>query len=133
MSVLALIAISPLPTSSPVYNGPLWGWVIFLHLFVILFTEGGYLVPGDLLTGGACSRWGVCSGGVPAPGVPPSWGCLFLGGACSRGVPGGDPPDGYCCGRYASYWNAFSFFLHAHFSHTDCVQNCSFKNLLKLK
>ena len=23
------------------------------------------------------------------------------------GVPGGDPPDGYCCGRYASFWNAF--------------------------
>ena len=23
---------------------------------------------------------------------------------------GGDPPrDGYCCGRYASYWNAFLF------------------------
>ena len=25
-------------------------------------------------------------------------------------LPGGDPPppgDGYCCGRYASYWNAF--------------------------
>ena len=20
---------------------------------------------------------------------------------------GGDPPDGYCCLRYASYWNAF--------------------------
>ena len=34
-------------------------------------------------------------GGVPAPGV------------CSQGVPGGDPPDGYCCGRYASYCNAF--------------------------
>ena len=40
-------------------------------------------------------------------------GCLVPGGS----VPGGDllpggclvetPPDGYCCGRYASYWNAF--------------------------
>ena len=30
------------------------------------------------------------------------------GGSGSGGVPGGDPPeDGYCCGRYASYWNAF--------------------------
>ena len=33
--------------------------------------------------------------------------------ACSGGAaPGGclvdtPPPDGYCCGRYASYWNAF--------------------------
>ena len=41
-------------------------------------------VEGDLSGGG----------GVSAPeGVP---------------APGGDTPhDGYCCGRYASYWNAF--------------------------
>ena len=44
-----------------------------------------------------------------------SWGGSGLGGACLgevcllQGVPGGDPPDGYCCGRYASYWNAFLF------------------------
>ena len=64
-----------------------WGKVIFLHLSVILFT-GGCLVPGGACSGGACSR-----GVVPA-----------LGGACSGGcVPGGDPPDGYCCGQYASY------------------------------
>ena len=59
--------------------------------------------PGGLLPGGGV----VCSRGV----------CLLLGGStpgvvvCSGGVPGpggcGDPPDGYCCGRYASYWNAF--------------------------
>ena len=49
------------------------------------------------------------------------WGGLLWGGACSGGVPvlGGGVPalegmwrdtptcDGYCCGRYASYWNAF--------------------------
>ena len=54
----------------------------------------GCLVPGDLLLGGC-----LVLGGVPGP----------RGGACSwgEGVPGGDPPDGYCCGRYASYWNAF--------------------------
>ena len=46
---------------------------------------------GCLLPGGAWSRGGVCSGGGTGP----------------RGVYGGDPPDGYCCGRYASYWNAF--------------------------
>ena len=69
--------------------------------------------------------WG---GGVPGPGV-----CLLLrgclvrgvsalgGGVCSGGcllcwvgIPActeADPPqrDGYCCGRYASYWNAFLF------------------------
>ena len=44
---------------------------------------------------------------------------LQQGGVCSRGdllqgsAPGGclveTPPDGHCCGRYASYWNAFLF------------------------
>ena len=39
-------------------------------------------------------------------------GCLVPGGVC------GDPPprDGYCCGRYASYWNAFLF--------SSYVSNC---------
>ena len=69
---------------------------------------------------------GVCSGMVPPPR-----GCLVLGGCLLQGVcvsallgvsargvsapwgsaPGGwrpsPPRDGYCCGRYASYWNAF--------------------------
>ena len=53
---------------------------------------------GDLPLGGVCSRRGLLLGGVPG-----------LGGDWSRGVPGGDPPDGYCCGQYASYWNAFFF------------------------
>ena len=53
----------------------------------------------------------VHKGGVPARGS-----ALVLGGACSGGSgPGGHmeetPRDGYCCGRYASYWNAF---LHSH-------------------
>ena len=58
----------------------------------------GCLLWGVPALGGACSGEGACSKGVPA-----------LGGACSRGC--GDPPtnDGYCCGRYASYWNAFLF------------------------
>ena len=98
---------SPSPSSD--LNGPLhflppanevWGKVIFLHLFVILFT-GGVVSHHALQQGGSALRWclvqGVCSGGVPGPG-----GLL-------RGVPGGDPLDGYCCGRYASYWNAFLF------------------------
>ena len=66
-----------------------WGKVIFLHLFVILFTgdvpgPGGCLVPGG----------GAWSGGLMVPG-----GCLVLGvpgpGGCEPapgGVPGGDPP-----------------------------------------
>ena len=58
-----------------------------------------------------CSR---SRGGVPAPrGVPAPAGCLLWGrGACSGGGWVETPPaDGYCCGRYASYWNAFLFIL----------------------
>ena len=71
-----------------------WVKVIFLHLSVILFT-----------------------GGVPARGVPASRGCACSwGDACSRsGCLVETPPDGYCCGRYASYWNAFLFFLLVFF------------------
>ena len=59
--------------------------------------SGGCLVPGGCLVLGGVPGPG---GGVPAPG-----GLVLLGG------PGGDPPDGYCCGRYASYWNAFLFIV----------------------
>ena len=99
--------------------------VMFLHLSVILFTAGCYpsmhcrwyhsiacsrYPGGGLLQRGACSRGGACS-----------W-----GGACSGGsvlgvpAPGGmETPvqaDGYCCGRYACYWNAF---LLAYFDEVD--------------
>ena len=53
--------------------------VIFLHLFVILFTVGCLLPGGSANRGGVCS-WGVCSGGVSAHG-----GCLLPGGVCSGG------------------------------------------------
>ena len=48
------------------------------------------------------------TGGMPGPGeLSGPRGCLVWG------VPGGDPPppDGYCCRRYASYWNAFLLFM----------------------
>ena len=73
---------------------------------------GGVPVPGGCLLWGGCLLQGLWSQGV----------CLLPGrgggGACSRregvwpqGVPGGDPPDGYCSGQYASYWNAFLLLL----------------------
>ena len=57
-----------------------------------------------------CLFWGVPAlGGSAWPrGVPGQGGCL-LQGAPAWGGPGGDPPDGHCCGRCASYWNAFFF------------------------
>ena len=62
-------------------------------------SPGGYLpAPGGLLLGGACSG-GCLLWGVSAPRG-------FCFGGC------GELPlkaDGYCCGRYASYWNAFLF------------------------
>ena len=41
--------------------------------------------------------------------------------------PGADPPptgsrDGYCCGRYASYWNAFLFLLYSLSIKSDMQQ-----------
>ena len=51
-------------------------------------------------------------GGVPRPGVVPSPGCR---GCLVRGVwsRGGclveNPPNGYCCRQYTSYWNAFLY------------------------
>ena len=68
---------------------------MFLQVAVILFTGG---MPGP--------RGCLVPGGVPGPR-----GCLVPGGVWSRGVPGGDPLDGYCCGQYASYWNAFLFIV----------------------
>ena len=81
-------------------------------------------VPGPrgcLLWGGAWSRGCLVRGGgawswestwswgwvVPAPGV-----CGIP--ACTEA----DPPgrDGYCCGRDASYWNAFLFFMKKGFN-----------------
>ena len=89
----------------------------------------GVPVSGRSALGRVCSRGEVCSGvgsahrGVPAPGGSALGGLLrgvglLQGGACSQGIPapGGGicsrewvwrPPqkaDGYCCGRYASYW-----------------------------
>ena len=77
-----------------------------------------------------CSRWGS----LPGRGGSPCQGVFLLGGLqahtweVSGPTPGGSPgrhpgegvsqdalrqtpppADGYCCGRYASYWNAFLF------------------------
>ena len=90
---------------------------------VILFTGGGggfvcaipACIAGGIpaclaagLQGGACSRGGPAQGGS-APG-----GCLLRGGGGGVGLWRPSPPkaDGYCCGRYASYWNVFLFILN---------------------
>ena len=85
-------------------------------------------VPGlgrgvmDAWSWGVPALGGACSRGVPGPGeclVPGGGGVCFgwvpgPGGLLSgKGLPGlggclvETPWDGNCCGRYASYWNAF--------------------------
>ena len=80
---------------------------------------GGYLVLGGSAQGvpgpgGAWSQWDLLWGVSALEGS--ALGGL-LRGVCSGGsAPGGcgDPPeaDDYCCGRYASYLNAFLFFSY---------------------
>ena len=88
----------------------------------------GIWSPGPHLRRKLRGIWqgGACSWGVPAPGGLPALG----EGACSGGVPAPRgkvpalgvvvlvvetplPADGYCCGRYVSYWNAFLWKLYS--------------------
>ena len=103
-----------------------------LCFYTCLSVHGGSAPGGCLLPGGACSR------GVPAPGAACSEGVCFRGGACSQGggllwgVPAPEgantPPlsEGYCLGRYTSYWNAFLFernfrSINFHVSQLTCT------------
>ena len=91
-------------------RGGAWSWGEVSAPRGWCLVQEGCLVPG-----GVCL--GSCSKGVSAPGGAWSWGGLLLGGVCSQGVgipacTEADPlprRDGYCCGWYASYWNAFLF------------------------
>ena len=93
-----------------------WGKVIFLHLFVILFTGGVPGLGGCLVLGGAWSQGGAWSWGVPGPRGVPGLGCVpGPGGVWSGGAWGRPPRDGFCCGQYASYWNAFLLVIKLSF------------------
>ena len=75
----------------------------------------GNMFTGVCLSTGGVPGWGVGvwvpgPRGVSGPGGGAWSGGPGLGGHLVRG--GGlveTPPDGYCWGRYASYWNAFLF------------------------
>ena len=80
------------------------------NIFRSVSTGGG---AGCVSAPGGCLVWGV-----PVPGGVSSRGSLVWGASGPRGVsapggPGGDPPDGYCCGRYASYLNAFLLWFYS--------------------
>ena len=62
----------------------------------------------------AQAQGGVYPGGCPGPGMGGGvgWGCPGPGpGGVSQHALRQTPPsaDGYCCGQYTSYWNAFLF------------------------
>ena len=79
--------------------------VMFLQVSVC--PQGGVSGPGgSAASGGACSR-GVCSRGGAWSGRGLLLGGAWSGGAWSRGGVWRPPCDGYCCGWYTSYWNAF--------------------------
>ena len=90
--------LSPSRTSVNIYRPQRsWGKVIFSQVSVILSTgAGGRGMPG---LGGGSAPWrrGICSW---EGGSAPGGGCLVE-----------TPWDGYCCGRYAYYWNAFLFYI----------------------
>ena len=98
------------------------------------------VVSQHALQRGVCSQWGCLVGGMPAAGgsapgeVVPGGGCLVQGVPGLGRVPdpggawsGQTPPgrDGYCCGRYASNWNAFLFQLY-------CVMKFQFDKTLHI-
>ena len=116
---------------------------MFLHVSVIQFTGGWYpsmhcrWYPSMPCSRGVCAIPAGIAGGIPAhlaagvcvcyPSMPCSRGGL-LPGRCL--LPGGVPAwggvwrppgaDGYCCGRYASYWNAF-LFNRKFWRHPKCI------------
>ena len=71
--------------------------------------SGGVCYPNMPCSGG---QGGACSQGVPGLGGSALGGAWGWEGSGPGGMPGGDPPDGYCCGRNASYWNAFLFWFY---------------------
>ena len=79
--------------------------------FLLLLPPATKLGQGYIFTG-VCDSVQI-GGGVPDPGGAYPGGCLVLVG-CAKTPP---PRDSYCCGRYASYWNAFLFF----FSIAKCI------------
>ena len=75
------------------FRGLTWGGVLQAH--TLEGWEGGS--PGPQPGGSPDSRRGSPGPHLRGGGIP----------ACTEADPA--PADSYCCGRYASYWNAFLF------------------------
>ena len=81
--------------------------------------SGGVPAPGGCLVRGGAWSWGGCSW----RGLLPGGGCLVRGGAWWR-----TPPDNYCCGQYASYWNAFLLKVRSHESNVTSTVTANLSN-----
>ena len=67
---------------------------------------------GKVIFSVACAKNSVHRGGPGPGGMPGPWGVPGLGGCLGPGGCVETPQDGYCGGRYASYWNAFLLFQY---------------------
>ena len=91
-----------------------WGKVICLQACVCpqggsawsggrMHGPGGCMVGEDAWSWGVHGRGGAWSRGVAWSGGLHGPGGAWFGGGCLVEI----HLDGYCCGRYTSYWNAF--------------------------
>ena len=95
---------------------------------------GGCAIPACIVGGiPACLAAGLRGGACCSRGSAP-------GGVCSRGDAWWRPPrDGYCCGRYASYWNAFlssnvwTLYSWFHYMFCNAVYTLFTQFILKFK
>ena len=97
--------------------------MLSLHALQVLSQHALQWGHGGLLKGGLL--WGGASSGVVW-----SRGCLLCGVPAPEGVCEDPLPkaDGYCCGRYASYWNAFLF---KHVSNKSARNSNNTSNVLQ--
>ena len=77
-------------------------------LYVFITARKRSLGQGNIIFSEVCVKNSVHGGGMSDPGGAWSWGDAWpVGAAWSWGGVETPSRDGYCCGRYASYWNAY--------------------------
>ena len=103
-------------------------WILFPETFQrkIIFTVHIEVAKVMFLHLSVCPRGGSAS--VHAEIPPPHPGSRHTSPLSRPPLewtpPGADPPsaDGYCCGRCASYWKAFLFWIKINLTWTHCIR-----------
>ena len=124
--------------------------VMFLHLFVC--PQGG--LPQCMLGYQPSPREQTPPGAdtppradtPPGADTPPPWGSRHPPSVDTPREQAPTPPaDGYCCGRYASYWNAFLFidnnafrfqcsgFAHKQWTYTEILSFLAPNHLIEIR